>query len=154
MTSKKAPTVIDGRNHWRCTRCSALLSEEQFYPRKYSANGLTSQCKKCHTDGVTETRDRDLTKKRGVESKRRAQARDPERLLAASLRTKAKYPEKVKARNLLTSAVRYGKIVKPTNCERCGTVAELHGHHADYSKPLDVAWLCPSCHGAEHRRES
>ena len=24
----------------------------------------------------------------------------------------------------------------------------LHGHHADYAKPLDALWVCPGCHAA------
>ncbi|KKL04301.1 hypothetical protein LCGC14_2617420, partial [marine sediment metagenome] len=30
-----------------------------------------------------------------------------------------------------------------------------HGHRADYSKPLEVDWLCRTCHNALHvkRRE-
>ena len=36
-------------------------------------------------------------------------------------------------------------------CERCGsTNAQLH--HDDYERPLDVRWLCPACHGLEHRQ--
>lgn len=26
----------------------------------------------------------------------------------------------------------------------------MQGHHPDYSKPLEVEWLCPRCHGARH----
>lgn len=56
------------------------------------------------------------------------------------------------ARFALNAAVRAGKIKKPTTCERCGEVTRsrrLHGHHADYTKPLDVSWLCALCHGQE-----
>lgn len=36
-------------------------------------------------------------------------------------------------------------------CEGCGgPSAQLH--HDDYDRPLDVRWLCPSCHGIEHRK--
>lgn len=35
---------------------------------------------------------------------------------------------------------------------RCGTDKNVHGHHHDYSKPLDVEWLCSTCHGIEHRK--
>ena len=39
------------------------------------------------------------------------------------------------------------QLAKPGACERCGKVGKLLGHHADYSKPLEVQWLCHVCHG-------
>ena len=50
---------------------------------------------------------------------------------------------------LLRQAVKRGEVTKPKKCERCGkfTIQQsLSGHHNDYSKPLDVKWLCKSCH--------
>lgn len=32
-------------------------------------------------------------------------------------------------------------------------MVEVHAHHDDYSKPLDVWWLCRQCHAAEHTQE-
>ena len=60
--------------------------------------------------------------------------------------------EKVKviARSYLRVYVRRGKIIRPDNCERCGIACKPHGHHHDYALPLDVVWLCPPCHRAEH----
>ncbi len=30
------------------------------------------------------------------------------------------------------------------------TNAKVHAHHHDYSKPLDVEWLCKDCHWQQH----
>lgn len=57
------------------------------------------------------------------------------------------------------SAVRKGLIKRPTHCARCGALDPrgrdgrtlLQGHHADYSKPLDVEWICVKCHRKETR---
>lgn len=44
---------------------------------------------------------------------------------------------------------RRGKLV-PQPCERCGA-EKAEKHHEDYSKPLEVRWLCRDCHLQEHR---
>lgn len=56
------------------------------------------------------------------------------------------YPEKFKARYSLNDAVKSGKIIKPKKCQLCDIETKLEGHHHDYSKPLDVKWLCNRCH--------
>lgn len=43
---------------------------------------------------------------------------------------------------------RRGKLV-PQPCEVCGA-AEVEMHHDDYSKPLEVRWLCREHHMAHH----
>lgn len=47
-------------------------------------------------------------------------------------------------------ALRSGALVPAERCERCGEVAKTGGHHEDYSKPLEVTWLCGPCHGKRH----
>jgi hypothetical protein len=65
---------------------------------------------------------------------------------------------KVLAQKAVDRAIRRGDIA-PQPCEVCG-VEDLRGsdgrrliqaHHEDYTRQLDVRWLCVSCHGAEHR---
>lgn len=61
-----------------------------------------------------------------------------------------RYPERIKARRKLHDAVRSGKIIRGI-CSACGDPNQkAHAHHEDYSKPLDVIWLCRTCHRKEH----
>lgn len=86
-----------------------------------------------------------------LREKERARQRDKERRRRAF--RKPADPAKKHARSLLLSAVRCGRIVKPSACEDCGGRDErIEAHHDDYSKPLQVHWLCTLCHGKRHRR--
>jgi len=60
--------------------------------------------------------------------------------------------QKMKTRWLCVSAIRSGKLSR-RNCEKCGA-DKTEAHHDDYSKPLDVRWLCKTCHGAVHRGQT
>lgn len=55
---------------------------------------------------------------------------------------------KVRARNRVRDLVWRGKMKKQP-CEVCGC-AESQAHHSDYSKPLDVSWLCAKHHKGVH----
>jgi ribosomal protein S27AE len=75
----------------------------------------------------------------------------PEQVAAAKTRWAEKNTEKRKAQWAANNAVRNGKLT-PQPCETCGTTERVQKHHDDYSKPLNVRWLCARCHGIEHRR--
>lgn len=56
-----------------------------------------------------------------------------------------------KAHVLLNNSLKNGRIERPAVCSRCGDRCVPHGHHEDYTKPLEVVWLCKPCHGKRHR---
>jgi hypothetical protein len=56
--------------------------------------------------------------------------------------------EKGRAAQQLRDAVRQGKVTRRP-CEICQE-PNAQGHHEDYSKPLEVRWLCPKHHREEH----
>lgn len=56
-------------------------------------------------------------------------------------------PLKMKARWRVQSQIRRGQI-KRQPCEKCGKLAQAH--HEDYSKPLEVRWLCSLHHAQLH----
>lgn len=58
-------------------------------------------------------------------------------------------PEKHQAHILLNQAVRRGDIQRKP-CEVCSN-PQVEGHHEDYTKPLEVIWLCRKCHYNHHK---
>lgn len=69
----------------------------------------------------------------------------------SSARSKAKYPERQAARSTVKNALRSGALVRPDSCARCGVLCKPEASHDDYSRPLDIEWLCKTCHGAKDR---
>lgn len=59
-----------------------------------------------------------------------------------------RHPLKTQAHAAVSAAIRSGELVKQF-CETCGDI-ETQAHHDDYSKFLEVRWLCHRCHLAHH----
>ena len=55
---------------------------------------------------------------------------------------------KHKARVAAYKAIRIGKVTRQP-CESCGSES-AQMHHDDYSRPLDIKWLCRRCHERQH----
>ena len=55
---------------------------------------------------------------------------------------------KVRAKEAVNYAKRTG-LLKAKPCEVCGEDT-AQAHHRDYSKPLEVQWLCTIHHGEAH----
>lgn len=100
------------------------------YERDYYASADGKKVRRAATDRYRETEN--------GRQHRRSDAR----------RYAKEHPEKVRARKLLGRAVASG-LVTQGPCERCGSTP-TDGHHDDYSKPLEVRWLCRACHGTHH----
>jgi hypothetical protein len=66
-------------------------------------------------------------------------ASDPRKLLSQK-----------KATQIVRQAIRSGAL-KIENCVVCGKRRQIEAHHEDYSKPLEITWLCRPCHRAYHK---
>jgi hypothetical protein len=90
----------------------------------------------------------------------RYRAANPESNRVAQKKWAGQNREKTRAHMTVHKAVVTGKIQRPTACSVCGIVppprrdgcTQIHAHHRDYSKPLDVQWLCALCHAIERRK--
>jgi hypothetical protein len=54
------------------------------------------------------------------------------------------------AHSKVATAIQSGDLVRPNLCSECKTECEPVAHHDSYDRPLDVRWLCRSCHGKHH----
>jgi hypothetical protein len=53
---------------------------------------------------------------------------------------------------IVIKAIKIGKMIRPRVCCRCGKRGKTVAHHPDYNKPLDVLFICYSCHGKHHKK--
>lgn len=95
---------------------------------------------------------RELRAKHPEKAKRYEQARGfGNRVKATKLyRQKAENFLKVKARKTVANALKMNKLQRPQECFDCGDFCIPEAHHKDYSKPLEVVWLCKKCHESLH----
>jgi hypothetical protein len=119
-----------------CAWCSVEKPANQF-----SARGR--QCSGCYT-----ARQRDSYAR--YREKMRTDPAAAALRAARSKRWNANNKEKVRAQRSAKKALRKGKLVRPETCERCGVHCKPQMHHVDYSRRLDVRWLCGPCHRTAH----
>jgi len=58
--------------------------------------------------------------------------------------------EKQRIHASVNHEIKMGRLVRGPCCQ-CGSEVNIDAHHHDYAKPLEVTWLCRSCHLKEHR---
>lgn len=73
----------------------------------------------------------------------------PDQEHARRNRWKQANPLKVESQRLANNAQRRGELVKQP-CEKCGSI-NVSKHHDDYTKPLEVRWLCHVHHAEANR---
>jgi hypothetical protein len=118
-----------------CSKCKETKSIFEFTKQKQSKDGLDYWCKACkHTSDKTY----------------RATPQGKINKINKSIRWRAKNPDKILVHRIVENAVRKGLLIKPKTCSTIGCNKPPVAHHPDYSKPLDVIWLCPEHHAKEH----
>lgn len=124
----------------KCKVCGCTPEEVGFY------DSIRTHCKRHWREKVRANRRANQEYYREYDRSR------GNRQLSGYLRQyRKKNPEKYAAHSAVGNAVRDGKLHKKP-CLMCGA-EKVVGHHVDYSKPLDVIWLCQGCHKLIHAYE-
>ncbi len=162
---KKLPVIRDGVVHWKCSKCREPKTDDGFPKNKRYSNGLHPWCRLCLGKATKKWREnnrervrvssrkwresehgRNVLQKWRENNREKVQAGYRRKAAARNLRS----PEKVYARRQANLARSRGDLV-PEPCEVCGTTEDIQGHHNDYSKPLEVRWLCRTHHNEHHK---
>lgn len=132
----------------RCKGCGATKPLDEYYKHPTSAGGRRATCKPCLRTKAREyhVANRVARAERGAAWR----AKNPEKVARSARKWYANNRQKWLAHRRVRYAIETGRLVREP-CECCGAVP-VHAHHDDYSKPLEVRWLCPRCHKAEHAR--
>lgn len=160
----------------QCFKCKEIKKLSYFYKHSMMADGHLNKCKECAKKDVNKNRYKNIdyykqydisraslphrieARKRyaktanGIASTRRAHKKwitnNPCEVINIQKRYINKYPEKYIAHTTANNAIKSGKL-KRMPCEKCNKI-KVEAHHDDYSKPLDVRWLCKRCHDHHH----
>lgn len=140
-----------------CKKCSLDKPSDAFYTSN------RSRCKDCVKANVLAYRNANLESARAYD---RARGSLPHRVAArtayqqtpayaashqaANGRWMDAHPERRKADVALNNAVRDGRVTPWPLCAVPECVDQPEAHHPDYSRPLDVVWLCPGHHRPAH----
>jgi hypothetical protein len=147
-----------------CFKCGLVKPLNEYYRHPAMGDGRLGKCKECAKKDANRHRSENLEdvqaydRMRGQDPKRKANVKKRYHEIYAGSDIVKKYhqkwldnnKEKRSAHIVVGNAVKRGDLIRKP-CERCGKVKGVHGHHEDYSKPLEVIWLCKKHHGERHR---
>lgn len=133
-----------------CFKCGESKPLSEFYDHPRMRDGKLNKCVECTKLDVCKHRAANLDR---IHAYDRTRSSLPHRKAARRNYTKMfrlKFPQKSRAYSLVQRAVA-SKRIDRRPCDECGAL-KSEAHHTDYSRPLDVKWLCAKCHHAKHRK--
>jgi len=129
-----------------CFKCGLAKPRSEFYRHSRMADGHLGKCKACTKLDVRRHYRETLPARKAYERKRTQQKARRAMQRRYSVERRQRDPKKYAARSAVSNALRDGRLTKQP-C-KCGET-KVQAHHHDYSKPLDVEWLCFRCHRNE-----
>jgi len=135
--------IVDYRVKYYGENREEILRKER---KKYQDNKLERQRKSAIKRRTPEEREKARLRKKEWDEK------NPGKSCERVCKWKLKNSQKSAVHSLVLYAVRSGILKRSETCQDCNIECKPHGHHEDYTKPLDVIWLCKLCHGKRHRK--
>jgi hypothetical protein len=132
-----------------CFKCGAVKPLSDFYKHPKMGDGHLGKCIECTKVDVRQHYAEHREERSAYEA-RRTQTPERKAALHEGRRLHRKrHPDRAVARQAVNNAIARGHLVRSA-CVECGSTEYVQAHHEDYSKPLEVEWLCFRCHRKRH----
>ena len=153
----------------KCQTCHGLFPFKEI--KTVGQKRVQTYCIECFEERIAKQKEWQKNNRDKMSANVRAwQKRNPEKMKVAArkqhlkIRTTEKYkkrrresyykwrklfPEKEKASKKIQQAVKKG-VLKREPCVICKSNTNIHGHHFNYSLPMQVVWLCVTHHMKLH----
>ncbi len=159
-----------------CNRCKEEKAFKDFYKNTFTKTGKSTHCKECIKEKMRvyygANKEASCATKNAWYAKNKESARkkiyawkaqNPKYMVhwhaqnrekhAKNVKAwRARHPHYVECHKEYNLAIRSGMLIKPENCMLCNKEGKVEGHHHNYSKPLDVVWVCTKCHRDIHAK--
>lgn len=149
-----------GQRYYRCTPCKKASDADSHQKHRERRNARNSAYYAANRERWSEYwRQRYAANPEPKRAATRARyAANPAPRIASAKQWDRKNPERDAlarpARRAVAKAIRDGILTRPDTCEECGlSGVTIQAAHRDYSRPLDVRWLCRSCHSIWDHQE-
>lgn len=139
--------MMDSMNK-RCFKCKEIKPLGLFYKDRTRNGGYSNKCKACERLSNREKRVRNPNTFKSKDEK--YYKAHKAKISVKKLNWYHNNKHKVLAHEKVKRALFKGELERKS-CEQCGE-RKSQAHHPDYSKPLDVVWLCSRCHMREHSK--
>lgn len=132
-----------------CFKCGQNKELTEFYKHPAMLDGHVNKCKDCNKKDNNLNRQskidyyREYDRDRFYTSDKRKEQHKAQCYKYSRVHADRRYAHTKARRALLAN-----KLIKE-NCLMCGD-SKTEMHHVDYSKPLEVMWLCKLCHERWH----
>lgn len=150
QTCGKCETFRVSQGIKTCAACKRCLPTSAFNKRSGKKIGIQSNCREC--DAVNQAAIYWQDPETARVARRRYQSEFVARNGNPGLNYKTRFPLKRAAHNAINLQIKLGKLIRPSQCEACINGHRIEAHHDDYTKPLEVMWLCTRCHRARHSK--
>ena len=145
-----------------CSKCGLSKDIDEFGKDRATSDGLHRWCKVCNRESAKKWRRANPEKNKSYIEQWRKNNRDrinetskkwcranPEKIRQIYIKTKEKFPIRNDARKKVAYAIKMRRLIKHP-CQICNSTKNINAHHPDYSKPLEVIWLCSKHHAQVH----